>query len=166
MIGTLQTKLTTHDAYPPSTDRSTPFSRAVELCRFGSKLIDVASYPPCRIPAPWLRTHGPVAMHQYRCCSLREDGTVHSACSLGLFSCQVDRSIEKRPSCCMLANSGLVESERTAYSPLLGAHTMAILSGIMTWYPQCVCRSLELMKHVCVGCVWIQPSTIRSSPST
>lgn len=45
----------------------------------------------------------------------------------------------------------------------LGAQTIAILSGIMTWYPDCVCRSLELMKHVWVGCVWIHPNTMRSS---
>jgi len=40
-----------------------------------------------------------------------------------------------------------------AYSPLLGAQTMAILSCIIAWYPECVCRSVELMKQVCVGCV-------------
>ena len=34
-----------------------------------------------------------------------------------------------------------------------GAQTMAMLSGIMTWYPACVCRSRELMKQLCVGCV-------------
>lgn len=34
-----------------------------------------------------------------------------------------------------------------------GAHTMAILSGNMTWYPACVCMSRELRKQVCVGCV-------------
>lgn len=40
---------------------------------------------------------------------------------------------------------------------------MAMLSGIMTWYPDWVCKSLELMKHVWVGCVWIHPNTMRSS---
>jgi hypothetical protein len=43
----------------------------------------------------------------------------------------------------------------------LGEHTMARLSGKKVWYPACVCRSLELMKQVCVGCVWIQPNTSR-----
>lgn len=43
--------------------------------------------------------------------------------------------------------------ERTHEGLLLGAHTIAILSGIITWYPQCVCRSLLLIKHVWDGCV-------------
>lgn len=38
-----------------------------------------------------------------------------------------------------------------------GAHTMAMASGSPAWYDACVCKSLELIKHVCVGCVWIQP---------
>lgn len=29
-----------------------------------------------------------------------------------------------------------------------GAQTIARLSGSITWYPACVCKSLELMKHV------------------
>ena len=33
----------------------------------------------------------------------------------------------------------------------VGAQTMAMLSGIMTWYPTWVCRSLLLIKQVCVG---------------
>lgn len=55
---------------------------------------------------------------------------------------------------------------RTYSGDLEGAHTMATLSGNMTWYPTLVCRSLLLRKHVCVGCVWIQPQTMSSSPST
>lgn len=43
-----------------------------------------------------------------------------------------------------------------------GAQTMAMLSGIMTWYPAWVCISRELMKQVCVGWVWIHPTTRRS----
>lgn len=56
--------------------------------------------------------------------------------------------------------------KRTYSGLLLGAHTMATLSGSMTWYPTEVCRSLLLKKQVWEGCVCIQPHTIKPSLST
>lgn len=35
-----------------------------------------------------------------------------------------------------------------------GAQTIAIASGNMSWYEQCVCKSTELKKQVCDGCVY------------
>jgi hypothetical protein len=42
-----------------------------------------------------------------------------------------------------------------------GEHTIAIASGSMIWYPTWVCKSTLLMKHVCVGWVWIHPKVNR-----
>jgi hypothetical protein len=68
------------------------------------------------------------------------------------------------PLLCITAHTIMCMMEEQTHSGvLLGAQTIAILSGIIIWYPQWVCRSRLLIKQVCVGCVWIQPSTIKSS---
>lgn len=70
---------------------------------------------------------------------------------------------EDTPSIYVSHSYSVLDQKKTYDGVLLGAQTIAILSDIIVWYPKCVCRSRLLMKHVCVGWVWIQPSTIRSS---
>ena len=92
------------------------------------------SYPPHQTPAPELHTHGPAVTHRCRCYSLRADGRVHFGCNSEQISCQADRSIERRPNYHSSAEPWINYFIMiTTYSPLLGAHTTAMLSGIMTW---------------------------------
>lgn len=46
--------------------------------------------------------------------------------------------------------------KKKSYSGLwFGAQTIAIASGNINWYEQCVCKSTELRKHVCDGWVYV-----------
>jgi hypothetical protein len=73
----------------------------------------------------------------------------------GLFAGRISKA-KAPPADIELADTRIIIMKRGVViylGSLLGAQTMAILSGIITWYPTCVCRSRLLIKHVCVGCV-------------
>lgn len=75
--------------------------------------------------------------HRIERCGRGPEGSSGEKCPI----CIPVSGASKTGAACRVAHEGFCR----------GAQTMAILSGIISWYPAWVCRSRELMKHVWVG---------------